>query len=315
MRKLRPPQFILLAVTLLFCSVIQAQTNSGKIVYADDPGRIQVINADGTGQTKLTAGGSVLDDDPVYSPDGSKIAFSRQKGFKTDICIMNADGTNVVTVISSDATSESHNRDPSWSPDGSKFVFTSNRSGSGKTEIWMANADGSGLLRLTTSIQRGSDGQGPIFSLDFGPAWSPDGSKIAFVSNRDGADTELYVMNTDGSNLLRLTDDGLDDNSPDWSPDSQRIAFTKSQGAGIHIINRDGTNLVSVSVLSFSAWPTWSPDGSKFAFVQLDANNNFRGAVFIANTDGTNKIKVTNNPDGARAPSWAPSSSPPIPTF
>src|SRR5262245_47606298 len=123
----KPLNFLLLAVTLLFCTVTQAQTNPGKLVYADDPGRIQIINADGTGQTKLTQGRSILDDDPVYSPDGSKIAFSHQKGFTTDICIMNADGTNVVTVISGDGPSQSSNRNPSWSPDGSKFVFTSNR--------------------------------------------------------------------------------------------------------------------------------------------------------------------------------------------
>ena len=306
-------KFLLPAAILLFYSLAQAQTNTGKLVYADESGRIQIINADGTGQTKLTDGGFIIDDDPVYSPDGSKIAFSRQKGSKTEVCIMNADGTNVVTVTSGDVTPESYNRNPSWSPDGSKFVFQSNRSGSGKAEIWMANADGSGLLRLTTNIQKGSDGQGPIFSLDFDPAWSPDGSKIAFVSNRDGVDTELYLMNTDGSSLVRLTDDGLDDTMPAWSPDSQRIAFTKSQGAGIHIINRDGTNLVSV--ISFSAWPAWSPDGSRLAFIQSDSSSPFKGIVFTAKTDGTDKIKVTNNLDGARAPSWAPSSSPRIPTF
>ena len=303
--------FLLRAAILLCCSATQAQNISGKIVYADDPGRIHVINADGTGQTQLTAGGSILDDDPVYSPDGSRIAFSRQSSFKTDICIMNADGTNVVPVISSNGTS---NRHPSWSPDGSKIVFTSDRSGFGKIEIWIANADGSGLVRLTTSVQKGSDGQGPIFSHDFGAVWSPDGSKIAFASNREaGFDSELYVMNADGSNQLRLTDDTLDDSMPTWSPDSQRIAFTKSNGTGIHIINRDGTNLVFV--VSFSAWPAWSPDGSRLAFIQDEPISPFKGNVYTAKIDGTDKIKVTNNPNGARSPSWAPSSSPPIPTF
>ena len=309
MRKLK---LLLPVATLLSCSITHAQT--GKLIYADDPGRIQIINADGTGQTTLTAGGSIIDDDPVYSPDGSKIAFSRTNGFKTEVCIMNADGTNVVTVTSGDVTPQSVNRDPSWSPDGSKIVFTSNRSGAGKAEIWMANADGSGLLRLTTSVQRGSDGQGPLFTFDFGPAWSPDGTKIAFVSNRDGADTELYIMNPDGSSPIRLTDDTLDDNSPAWSPDSQRIAFTKSQGAGIYIINRDGSNLVG-SIVTFASWPAWSPDGSRLAFVQNDSVTPFNGRVFTAKTDGTDKLKITNNPDGARAPSWAPASSAPIPTF
>ena len=306
-------KFPLLAVTLLFGSVTHAQTNPGKLIYADDTGRIQVINADGTGQTILTGGDGVICDDPVYSPDGSKIAFTRRSGFGTHVSVMNADGTNVVTVISGSGSPETHNFDPSWSPDGTKIVFSSNRSGSG-TEIWVANADGTGLLRLTTSVQLGADGQGPLFSSDTDPAWSPDGSKIAFASTRDGlADSELYIMNPDGSDQLRLTSDGLDDRMPAWSPDSQRIALTKGNGAGIHIINRDGTNLVFV--VSFSAWPAWSPDGSRFAFVQLDPDNNFNGNVFISKTDGTDKVRVTNNPNGARAPSWAPSSSPPIPTF
>lgn len=305
--------FLLGAAILLSCSALQAQSNSGKIVYADNPGRIQVINADGTGQTTLTGGGSILDDGPVYSPDGSKIAFSRMNGLKTEIYVMNADGTNVVQVTSGDVTPSSYNMNPSWSPDGTKFVFFSNRSGWGKTELWIANADGSGPIRLTTSVQLGSDGQGAIFSADYDPAWSPDGAKIAFVSNRDGADFELYVMNADGGNPVRLTADGLDDRMPAWSPDSQRIAFNKSNGSGIHIINRDGTTLVRV--ITFSAWPAWSPDGLRLAFVQNDPSNNNNGTVFIAKTDGSDKVKVTNNPDGARAPSWAPNSSPPIQTF
>lgn len=308
---------LLLAAILLFCSATQAQ-NSNKIVYADDPGRIQVINVDGTGQTELTAGGSVVDDNPVYSPDGSRIAFTRWSGSKIEICVMNADGTNVVQITSGDVTPESFNGPPSWSPDGTKLVFGSNRSGFGKSEIWIANADGSGLTRLTTSVQLTIGGQGPIFSSDGDPDWSPDGSRIAFVSNRDGAgvgltDTELYVMNVDGSDLVRLTNDSLDDGMPDWSPDSQRIAFTKSNGTGIHIINRDGTNLVFV--ISFSAWPAWSPDGSRLAFIQNESSSPFKGNVWIVKTDGTEKVRVSNNPDGARAPSWAPSSSPPIPTF
>ena len=303
--------FTLQAVLLLSFSTAQAQTSTaGKIVYADDPGRIQVINADGTGQTELTPGLSIIDDEPVYSPNGSKIAFTRGGNIRGDICVMNADGTNVVTIVP--GADFIISRSPSWSPDGTRLVFFSNRRGAG-FELWVVNANGSGLVRLTTSIQIGGDSQGPIFSADTDPAWSPDGSKIAFSSNRNGPDNELYVMNADGSNPLILTNDSLDDSMAAWSPDSQKIAFTKSNGGGIHIINRDGTNLVPI--LAFSSWPAWSPDGLRLAFVQGDPANNFKGNVFIAKTDGTGKIKVTNNPNGARAPSWAPASSPPIPTF
>ena len=295
---------------LLCCSSIRAQNTSGKIVFGSEPGRLTAINADGTGQTNLTAGGSILDDNPVYSPDGSKIAFHRQNGFRTDIWVMNADGSNPVAVLPGDT----FNAQPSWSPDGNKLVFASNKSGPGKVEIWVANADGTDLVRLTTAIQVSADGQGPIFSSDIDPAWSPDGSRIAFSSSRDGiADRELYVMNADGTNQTRLTDNTIDDHRPTWSPDSQKIAFDANGGRGIVIINRDGTNPVNVTTDGFD--PAWSPDGSRLAYLALDSANFFTSQIFIINTDGTNKFKVTNNDFGARAPSWAPASSPPIPSF
>lgn len=315
MRHFAAVKFVILPTCILLLSFAAlAQSNSGKLVYSDEPGRIRIINADGTGDTELTAGLFIIDDDPVYSPDGSKIAFTRRGSSKSEICIMNADGTNVVSLIPGSVPPQTNDWDPSWSPDGSKLVFSSNRSGAGKAEIWMANADGTGLHRLTTSIQVSSDGQGAIFSMDLDAAWSPDGSKIAFVSTRDGlTDSELYLMNPDGTNALRLTDDALDDHMPAWSPDSQKIALAKGNGVGIVIMNRDGTNLVNIA--PSSAWPAWSPDGTRLAFMQLDPNNNFNGNIFITKTDGTNKVRVTNNPSGARSASWAPSSSPAIPNF
>ncbi|MCH7836091.1 MAG: PD40 domain-containing protein, partial [Chloroflexi bacterium] len=90
-----------------------------------------------------------------------------------------------------------------------KIAFDSDRDGN--FEVYVVNADGSGLSNLTGSP-----------ALDLGPAWSPDGSRIAFTSDRDG-NIEIYVMNADGSGLTRLTDDPAGDRRPAWSPDGSGI--------------------------------------------------------------------------------------------
>ena len=308
---------IIFAALLLFsCPSVNAQANSGKIVFVDEFFRLLVINADGTGQSILTEGGNVRDGNPVYSPDGSKIAFDRAILGKTHIYIMNADGTNPVAVTSDGPLpNTSFHRYPTWSPDGTRLAFISDREGARKSEIWVININGGGLTKLTTNIQVGSDGAGPVFGWDQNPRWSPDGSRIAFDSTRDGlSQTKLYVMNADGSNQTRLTDNVNDDRFPSWSPDSQRIAFRRSNGftAGINIINRDGSNPVHVTIDGGA--PVWSPDGLRFVTTQSDPNIGFKPALFVLNIDGTNSVKITNNSFGSSSPAWAPTSSTPIPT-
>jgi TolB protein len=113
-------------------------------------------------------------------------------------------------------------------------------------------ADGSDPVKLTDNAAR-----------DNQPAWSPDGRRIAFTSNRDG-NQEIYVMNADGSNEIRLTNDPADDAHPSWSPDGRRIAFHRTVlGHGqIHVMKADGTDvkrLTELSPVAFSGWPSWGP--------------------------------------------------------
>lgn len=307
--------FALLPPVLLLVSVsVNAQTNSGKLVFHDDS-RLLMINGDGTGQTILTAGGNIRDANPTYSLDGTKIAFARVSG-KSNIYVMNADGTNPVAVTSDGPLPDTvGSGDPTWSPDGTKLAFVSDRNGKRRQEIWVINVDGTGLTQLTTNVQLTTDGQGPVYSKDFEPAWSPDGSRIAFSSDRAGiGNHELYVMNPDGTNAIRLTNTPNDDRFPTWSPDSQKIAFSRNGGAqpGIKIMNRDGTN--EVNVISGGFGPAWSPDGTRFAFQGLDPGNGFMVAVFTVNSDGTNVVKITDNAFNCNAPAWAPSASSGIPT-
>lgn len=170
---------------------------------------IQVINIDGSNPTALfkdktfniasNPNGSRL---MTWSPDGMKIAFVRHgKG----IYVINADGTNLICLIA-----DKEPWIPNWSPDSKKLAFRMqyySSSGITMSDLYIVNADGTDLQNLTLNRAR--------YSL---PSWSPDGSKIAFASFSYG-NWEIYIMNADGSNLVRITNTPEEDElKPVWSP-------------------------------------------------------------------------------------------------
>jgi TolB protein len=186
---------------------------------------------------------------------------------------------------------------PAWSPDGSKFAFATDRDGPAhfNYEIYVANADGSDPVRLTDddSLEPGS--RTP--AMDRFPNWSPDGSRIAFESNRDGG-VDIYVMNADGTDPVKLTSGS----HPAWSPDGSRIAFDPGflGGRGIMIIDADGTNPVT---LTSGTHPAWSPDGAWIAFVSdRDGNDE----IYVIRADGTGLMRLTDNAASDYDPVWRP---------
>ena len=303
---------LLLALLGNWCQV--SAQSPGKIVFSRGlTSSLMAINGDGTGQTYLTSGGSLRDSNPVYSPDGTKIAFDRDISNAPNVFVMNSDGTNPVKVISAGpSTTVSFSSDPTWSPDGTKLAFVSDLNGTEKREIFVVNVDGSGLVQLTTNILL-TNGGVSFYSSDLSPSWSPDGSRIVFSSDRNGqTNREIYVMNVDGSNQTRLTNNSTDDLWPTWSPDSQKIAFYNASVKGINIMDRTGANLVNITH-DFSLNPAWSPDGTKLAFDSYDPVTS-KQQIFIINIDGSNVTHVTNNDFDCASPAWAPLSSPPIST-
>lgn len=153
---------------------------------------IYVIPVDGTSVQRLTRD-PAPDEDPLWSPDGTKIAFVRPSETRTDIYLMASDGSGIRLLA--------HGSEPAWSPDGRRIAFTTSEG------LQVINADGSGQ---TTAAQPESGVRGP--------AWSPDGRSIAFAS--DG----IYVVGADGGGLRRLSTIYVDGN-PAWSPDGTRIVF------------------------------------------------------------------------------------------
>jgi Tol biopolymer transport system component len=197
-----------------------------------------------------------------------------------------------------------------------EIALTVNRDG--WNEIWLMAADGSGRRRLTEREPPGNDAAGSS-----SPAWSPDGSQIAFAAQtgtraEDQRLSELFVMNADGSNRRRLTTNDDYDGEPTWSPDGTRIAFTRTSAVGteaarggIFVIDAAGggeTQLTRAAAPSFDAAPAWSPEGAQIAFTRATFREGSESAelsLFVMAQDGSELEKIASGGE----PAWAPDSN------
>lgn len=178
---------------------------------------------------------------------------------------------------------------PVWSPDGARIAFQSDRDG--QLDIFVMNADGSGRTNLTE--HPAVDGGQPALGAGASNiTWSPDGERIAFVTERDG-DSEIYVMDADGANPINLTNHPGFDASPSWSPDGGQIVFESSRDldSEVYLMNADGSNPVNLTNRPGpDGQPAWSPDGAHIAYVSGADRD-----VFRMRADGSNPVNLTRN--------------------
>lgn len=186
----------------------------------------------------------------------------------------------------------------------SDLAFVSTRDGD--YAIFEMNADGGAERRLTGSDPDTSSPQGLFFQVE--PAWSPDGTRIAFASRRGGA-FDIYVMNADGTGTRRLTSTKESDSHPTWSSDGNQIAFVRGGLGDIYVMNADGSDARRISdPLAEETDPAWSPDGEWIAYVRRTPGTPVQ-EVWLVRPDGSERHALTSQGAKTFTPAWSPDST------
>jgi dipeptidyl aminopeptidase/acylaminoacyl peptidase len=160
------------------------------------------------------------------------------------------------------------------------------------------NPDGTGVTRLTNNS-----------AFDDAPVWSPDMSKVAFLTSRDG-NNEIYTMNPDGTNQLNITNNPANDTFPAWSPDGTKIVFSSDRDdvqLELYTMNADGTNVTRLTNNSdYDDTADWSPDGTRIVFSSFRDGNY---EIYQMKADGTNQTRCTNTAALETHHDWSPDGS------
>ncbi len=288
----------------------QEVSNEGLIAFtgisagSERSSRIYLVDADGSGLEALpNSGGYGSGWAPAWSPDGNWIAYIvHQSDSNWPLYIIGADGSNRQLLLNGDLC-----HFPAWSPDGTQISFSRNGN------IWVGTLTFDGVTASLRDLRQLTFLEQQDASLS---SWSPDGTQIVFASQMgdphgtssyyDPNSGEIYLINSDGTGLVQLTDDGFEDNAPDWSPDGSRIVFISARDGDYEVctMDPDGSNIQQLTNNSAGEGsPTWSPDGTKIVFFSdRDGNNE----IYVMDADGSNQTRMTETDTIDFMPTWRP---------
>jgi Tol biopolymer transport system component len=261
---------------------------TGQIAFVKRPpnqfqAEIYLMDAKGENETRLTFNAARVYE-PLFSPDGLKIAFNRDDYCGRNVWVMNADGSNQNSV--------SPGTGYVWSPDGRKLAYNFNNS------LYTSNSDTSGKKLITTLGFQGF----------YSPTWSPDGTKLAYIGSDSPGKYDLYTINADGSNRQKITNTLITKYEIAWSPDGAWIAYVQHDGNGLEkvfAIHPDGSGLIRLSTNDAYYYDmSWMPDSKKVLVVN---DPGLGSAINLLDPNGGAPARITNN---GFAYDWGPAVSP-----
>ena len=254
--------------------------------------RIYRIDSDGYGVVPMSPA-NLLVLSPVWSPDGSRFAYTQLGGEGAGAIVVQSVATGTRQVVPT--TNVGQNITPSFSPDGRKLVFS-------RLTEQAANLHAVNVADLCC-VERLTAGR---FAENLSPVYSPDGRRVAFVSNRAGS-PQIYSMAADGTDqeLMIPFDYGATGNSfaPDWSPDGATIVFHRESGGNPQIVTFDvaSRQLKGRTSSGRNEDPSFAPDGRHVVFV---SNRTGRGQLHVLDLE-TGRVRQLATSGSARLPSWS----------
>jgi len=305
------------------------QSSAAPIAFVSDRDgneEIYAIRASDGKETNLT-NSPRREFDPRVSPDGKAIAFRTMEGGNTAIEVMRTDGEGRGALVAGPIEYTGHR----WAPNSNRLAYIAIDAG---TPVPYLVSSGGGVSTLLTQVP-GDDigdwspaGDSIVFSVKSGPqmglyvrnpdgvnefrrtqtpdhsaVWSPDGKRIAFISDRDG-NPEIYLVDAAGDQETRVTSTPAPEYGLSWSPSSKELVFVSERDGNAEIYILNVVDLAQTRLTYNEArddQPDWSPSGKQIAFASyLDGD----AEIFVMNEDGSGQRRLTNNSANDTSPSW-----------